>query len=89
MSTQQDTEPAPRASRHVDGLCAICADPGPGDYSTIDGKRVFVCDRCEDEHPRAGHLSFAEAPISGRVAGRTAAALGWGYSGVKGRSRLK
>jgi hypothetical protein len=64
------------------GLCAICIDEGPGTRQTIDGKLVFVCDRCENEHPRAGHITFDDSYTTGKVSSGTAAQNGWGGSGM-------
>jgi hypothetical protein len=47
--------------RRAVGLCGICAEEGRGEIQNLDGKRVFVCDRCETEHPRVGHYTFDEA----------------------------
>lgn len=42
------------------GLCAICTREGHGEVRAHDGKRVFICDPCEFEHPRSGRYSFDE-----------------------------
>lgn len=42
------------------GLCAICANDRDGDVREVDGRRVFVCDRCEHEHPRSGGYLFSD-----------------------------
>jgi hypothetical protein len=36
------------------GLCAICTNESPGQLRPLDGRDVFVCNRCESEHPREG-----------------------------------
>ena len=36
------------------GLCAICTNDGEGAMQALDGREVFVCNRCETEHPRSG-----------------------------------
>jgi hypothetical protein len=38
----------------VTGLCAICTNDGDGAVQLLDGREVFVCVRCEEEHPRHG-----------------------------------
>lgn len=36
------------------GTCAICTAYSAGSMQELDGREVFVCARCEEEHPRAG-----------------------------------
>ena len=45
------------------GSCAICCALFGTDgmfADVIDGKRVWICTRCKDEHPRTGRYSFTE-----------------------------
>ena len=36
------------------GLCAICTHDAEGRRMWLGDLRVFVCDRCDAEHPRSG-----------------------------------
>lgn len=42
------------------GLCAICANDRVGMVRELDGKRVFICNLCESDHPRSGRYAFEQ-----------------------------
>lgn len=64
-------------------FCAICTSDSPGALSPgalreMDGRMVFVCDACENEHPRAGRYNFGDRESVGSE--------GTGRSGQNGGS---
>lgn len=46
-------------------FCAICTEERPGAMRVLDGRRVFVCERCDTEHPRSGRYSFEGIAAAG------------------------
>jgi len=48
------------------GLCAVCANDRIGQMREHEGRTVFVCNACENEHPRAGRYGF---DVGGRAPG--------------------
>lgn len=67
-------------------LCAICVNDGPGRLEGLDGRLVWVCSRCTDEHPRAGGYAFGQV-TEDRMELAPGASRSMA-SGAKHRSRL-
>jgi hypothetical protein len=70
---QPEVSPRRAPANLLRGTCAICTDYRAGAMEMLDGREVFVCVRCTDEHPRAGGYDAGQV---GRCAADTLTAGG-------------